>query len=300
MISFHIGLHKTGSTYLQKEVFPLYRGCFVGSGGKGECADALRHLAGAPDAEYRPRAIQDLAQRLEAEHGNVLLSREALGGLLWDDPVSTGQRAAERIVELFSEVRVLISVRRQDDMLGSVYAQYVRQGGTQSPDAFADESANERFFDPAYLEYDRLVDAYLRALGRAQVLVLPYEKLAVDPQGVGEAIAAFVGATLEGSCPARRRNPSLDPGSLEVLRRWNRRFRRSRFNRAPPLAIPGAAVFRHLLRAAQGGKKVGTSGPAWLDLIAEERRDRYRESNQRLATMCDLALGELGYPLPGG
>ena len=299
MISFHVGLHKTGSTYLQKEVFPLYQGCFVGSGGKGECADFLRYLAGTTDADYQPRRAREFVEKLEAEHGNVLFSREALGGLLWDGPVSTGQRSAARIVALSSAVQVLISVRRQDRMLGSVYAQYVRQGGTQSPEAFVDEASNERFFDLAYLEYDRLVETYLRALRRTQVLVLPYERLAADPQSAGEAIARFVGARLEGSCPTRRRNPSLGPGSLEVLRRWNGRFRRSRFNRAPPFPIPGAAVFRHLLRAVQGAGRAPKSGPAWLDLISDAQQERYRGSNERLGELCDLDLAGLNYPLPG-
>ncbi len=297
MISFHIGLHKTGSTYLQKEVFPLYRECFVASGGVGECAEALRHLAGAPAAAYRPGPVRALLTELELTHRNVLLSREALGGRLWDDPIGTGLETARRIAELWSECRVVICIRKQGQMLRSVYAQYVRQGGTESPRSFLAAGSADGAFAPEYLEYDRLVQTYVDLLGSDQILVLPYERLAEDQAEAGRTIAAFVGGSFDGTCSVRRRNRSLDGWRLDVLRRWNRLFRRSRFNSSPARWIPGVAFIRYLLKATQSPWGASSPKKSWLRFLPEEQIERYRRSNQRLAELCALDLESLGYPL---
>lgn len=296
MITFHVGLHKTGTTYLQKEILPQFRGCYVGLGGRGRVADMLRHLAGADDGEYRSESVDGLLAELEDEHGTVLLSRESLSGMLWDEPVATGIRTARRIAELRPGARIVFGIRRQDAMLRSIYAQYVRQGGIETPESFVNGSGGGYTFETGYLEYERLADLYLDAFGADRVLVVPQEQLARDPEASARRIAAFAGGTFDGSCPTRRRNPSLGGPRLDALRRWNRAFRRSRFNPSPRFALPGARAWRYPLHLLQVGREAGTDTP-WLELVGAEQRTRYREGNRRVQERTGLDLEGLRYPV---
>lgn len=296
MITFHVGLHKTGTTYLQKEILPQFQGCWVGVGGRGPVADMLRHLAGAEDAEYRPDSVDALLRELEERHGTVLLSRESLSGMLWDEPVATGVRTARRMADLRPEARIVFGIRRQDAMLRSIYAQYIRQGGIETPEDFVNPTTDGYAFETAYLEYDRLAEFYLDGFGSDRVLVVPQEQLSRDPDAFARRIAAFAGGTFDGTCPTRRRNPSLSGPRLDALRRWNRAFRRSRFNPTPRVPLPGARAWRYPLHLLQVGRRAGSDTP-WLELVGTEQMARYREGNRRVRDRTGLDLEGLGYPV---
>src|SRR5262249_32612815 len=139
----HIGYPKTGSTWLQREVFPRL-GIRYGSA-EPELGRLIGELAeGEVDAEAFRRARGE---------GPVLISNEGLVGSMWG-PVENGLRNAERLHEVVPGARIAVLVRRQDEMLRSLYAQYVNMGGTRPPEGFLAE------FHPEHLEYDRLLSRY--------------------------------------------------------------------------------------------------------------------------------------------
>src|SRR5262249_36937832 len=150
--------------------------------------------------------------------------------------VENGLRNAERLHEVVPGARIAVLVRRQDEMLRSLYAQYVNMGGTRPPEGFLAE------FHPEHLEYDRLLSRYRELFPR--VWVVPYERLRADPPGFVE----LLGAELALEAPSVRvtwPNRSLSPAGQALLRGWNRAFRESQFNRRPLVALPGGRRARN-------------------------------------------------------
>lgn len=295
----HIGYHKTGSTFLQRRVFPepgfslvarskVLRPAFV------EC-DPFAFDARAAREALRPGI--DKAR----EDGLVpVLSAERLSG----NPHSGGydsRQTAERLAAAFPEARVLVVIREQAQMLVSAYKQYVKRGGPGTLRQYATPASKERrvpLFDFRFFEYHRLVGFYRGLFGAEDVMVLPYELLRADPGAFLGRIGAFAGAEARASDPEPVKvSPSAL--SLSLARRANRWVVRSDLNPAPPFEREGAdrALVRLSLRADE------KLPAAWREraeraLLAEAEglaEGLYAESNDATSELAGLDLGKFGY-----
>ena len=131
-VLIHIGYHKTGTTWLQRNVFPdASLGFRVGLAKR----DIHRLLV-------RPRALNfdaatcraEIAKSLGVDEGDdhvPVISSEELcsnphGGAFLE------KELADRLADTLPGARVLIVVREQRAMIASTYKQYVRAGATHS------------------------------------------------------------------------------------------------------------------------------------------------------------------------
>jgi len=293
----HVGLHKTGSTWLQQHVFPHLRG-FVFGNHDPVLGALLGNLLHADDDGFLGDALTVAVDRYESAGRRLLLSHEALAGTLWATGDSA-ERTARRLASTMPNARVLLLTRNQPEMLLAVYAQYVNEGGTRSFERFLAGDRAGPQFEPASLEYDVLVELYRSLFGKTRVWVFPYERLRADPGTFYDELRRLYGA--EPSVDSRRRvNVSLSPAGLAALRAWNRLFRASAFNPSPAVrALPGGRRVRNTLQEVVD--------PALRHLVptrvraASLRRAtafaaRYHASNERLAELLDDPLDGLGYP----
>jgi len=296
----HIGYHKTASTWLQFCVFPGLSGARYGD---LLLRQLVRNLATAPDEQFVAGGCRSILEHYAALSGGPLvLSDEAISGSLWESS-ETGWRSAKRLHAVLPRARILILVRRQDDMLRSIHGQYVNEGGTRPLRDFASgrEIEGSRFA-LRHLEYDRLVGRYVELFGAERVSVVPYEYLRSEPADFLDALADLLGAERMAEVPVTWPNRSLCAPTLWLLRRWNRLFRASRFNVDPLIRpLPGGRRVRNLLQ--------GCIDPAVRQFVWENPRSSSRahlreiaasfaESNQRLQRFCRYSLAEWGYPLP--
>lgn len=119
----HIGLHKTGTTFLQRTVFPHWPGI---------------------DYLGKPYAANHLEKWVCRSSSKVLMSNEQfssapVGPLLIDRPASWAahrMRCLERVHALFPEAAILLSVRPQADLVLSLYCQCLCFGGDFEMDSF--------------------------------------------------------------------------------------------------------------------------------------------------------------------
>jgi hypothetical protein len=223
-----VGLHKTGSTWLQQEVFPNLTGVtYIGGVARGWLSSIA---AGKPE----PRPFEVPTQ------GTVVWSCEVLAGPLWE-PVEP-EVAAARAASVFPGATILIFTRDPDEWRTSVYGQYVNEGGYLPAGEFWSTVPVAR----TGLEADRVVRAFEAMFPR--VHVLRYEDLQADPDSVARQVADVCGANLAGPVSNRFHNQSLSRPSRAMLRFWNRWFRRSRFNPSPLVAVPQAANLRKVLQ----------------------------------------------------
>jgi hypothetical protein len=307
----HIGYHKTGTSWLQGNLFRNAEAGFMW-GGKRVDSPVNRLVATHP-LDFSVRASRaDFKQSLAgtAERGLLpAVSLERLSG----HPFSGGYDSKEiacRLADVFPRGRVLVVIREQRSMILSTYKQYVKAGGALplrhflEPPVYRNVRARVPQFDFRHFEYHRLIALYRDLFSPQRVLVLPYERLAANPRGFVAAIARFAGTTLEPevleSLPYDARpnlaSPVVAVRAQRIVNRW---FVRTDVNPAPLVASPRAAAL--LTRG------VNTAHRAVAQRMSEriERRfrervqglvgDRYADSNRVSSEMAGIDLGAYGY-----
>ncbi|MBK8906395.1 MAG: sulfotransferase domain-containing protein [Rhodospirillales bacterium] len=182
MTIYHIGYHKTGTTWINNVLLPQVRPVLNQRGIRVVCKEGLS------------------------------------GSLLHDDTGRAAQLAAEA-----PDSKVVICVRNQKTMIGSLYWLYVKSGGCLSLPRYVDALiANGK------LRYDVLAGAYVDAFGEDRVLVLTYERLRTDPHDWLAVVAAFwriPAETMPSALAEQRVNPRPTDGFVELTRLANTALR---------------------------------------------------------------------------
>ncbi len=93
---------------------------------------------------------------------------------------------------------------------------------------------NTPSFEPQYLCYDHLIQAYQSAFGKERVLTLPYEDFVRDADGFIQAINRFAGVDSEQFPTVANTGKIVNRGrslaSLEIKRCYNRYVARTAFD----------------------------------------------------------------------
>jgi hypothetical protein len=302
----HVGYHKTGTSWLQKRLFPRedlgYRRLSLS---KKE-SDFIR----VNDLDFDPeRYRRELAPLLAAaaRDGRVpVVSHERLSG----NPHSGGydsKRLAERLQHVFPDARVLIVIREQRDMILSCYAQYVKVGGGCSLRDYVLPCGGSRqpMFSLDHFRYHRLIGHYQKLFGAEHVLVLPFERLRADPRGFVAAIAGFSGGRSADDLPfGSAENRSLGPIALAVKRRLNPFCVRDSVNGNSALALPALRpVARGLARVVDWAVPRSWNrllARRWRSFVEELVAGTYEDSNRSTAELTGLDLAAWGYAVGAG
>jgi hypothetical protein len=202
---FHIGMHKTGTTFLQSCVFPKWTGI-----------EYIRW----PNLEYFLRL---------REGRNYLVSREGLSGEIWS-PQEERERSIRRLAELFPQARILMSFRRHDRYIASSYKQYLHRGGTGRFDEFFDIETDRGFHRQADLYYRPKIESIERHFGHTPFVFL-HEELRDALPRLLEDLQAFIGGQAPAPSEIRMRYANRGvkyyPGKLL---RWLNGWSRSELN----------------------------------------------------------------------
>lgn len=294
----HIGYPKTGTKMLQRQFFPSLEGTtlLARNSRHGDLYRALaQHLTESADDNYVPTLMAALIQEVSSTGERLVVSDEALCGAMYDSR-DTWRRTARRLQQLLPDSRVLITVRRQEDLLRSLYAFYVQKGGTASVRRFLRGDARGYPVDFDHFCFDCVIEEYISLFGMDQVCVVAYEQLATDPEAYLTRLADFIRGDSSAATLARRReNVSVSGVSLLVLRGANRLARRSAFNPHPLLGDHDRVrKLRFHLQRVQRRR------PPRHDPAFERAAERFGVSNRRLMDLTDLPLGQLGYTVDSG
>lgn len=297
----HIGYHKTATTWLQLSLFCPEHGFAQVMSHDEIFADVVMPHGLGFDASAARTLLK--ARRGQGAAGQAdVISLEALVG----HPFYGGRESdsfARRLNEIAPDARILITIREQCRMIASVYMQYLRRGGTLSPQAFfAGEAAAGFFgFDAAHFEYDRLAGLYQSLFGSENVFVLPQERIARDQPAAVAKIAGFAGNTVIGpwQAAARRGGIGAPEGVAWALRRINH-LQSGPAHREPivDLGVVAELAYRATERA---GRALGLQGRPITDLTRRHFRNRFTASNRRLAGLIGDTPDLSGYQgLAGG
>ena len=169
---FHVGLRKTGTTFLQKRLLPLFadRALYVKN---------MTQLAAAGAAERRP----------------VILSNESLTHV-GASMTELDRRAPETIAAINPDARIIISIRSQYTILRSMYALDVKMGYAERYPAFL-----ERVIASGTLDYFSIVESFRKQFGNDNVAVVLFEQMVREPDTAIRQIAASLGVSAPTALP---------------------------------------------------------------------------------------------------
>ncbi len=185
----HIGMQKTGTTYLQNEVFPKLKNVYYFS---------------------RPRDVFRADSEKEKKY---LVSHEAFSGYPHhidriDYGVDDRYRIANRLNKVYPNAKIILGIREKDDWFKSLFRQYAKmKGGAELRDF-------EERFDEGFLDYEGYI-AYLEDLF-SDVYVYHFETLKEDHEEFVKGICDFMDVELP-HVENVIYNKHIDPGKLEIL-----------------------------------------------------------------------------------
>lgn len=217
LVVLHIGLPKTGTTFLQDRVFTRAPGVTLVhrrlTPERARLCFDLRRYARMPGLIapfFRHRVASALRAAAPADPGTLLVSDENIAidtHSLWRDRGPTPESLAARLATLaatvapLGQLRVLIGIRGQDQWLASRYAESARDypafGQVDFDRRMARLRGTETLAGPwRWADYAAVERAFSAALGSENVMLLPLERFVAKPIQTRNALGAFLGTRL--------------------------------------------------------------------------------------------------------
>lgn len=200
-VYIHVGMQKTGSSWLQKVVFPQVR---------------------SHDVIYK-ESFRDLMYQLTDK--NKIISYENYVGYPhfvasrgWNGWLKTRHAAFNNLSALFPCADIILVVRNQVDFVKSLYNQYIKVGGCIS---FADywQGDGKLALEKQALMYEDLLDE-MQQYFSGRILVMDFELFRKDKQDFLDLISNFVGGINDINIDGFERqlvNESLSPSQLRAM-----------------------------------------------------------------------------------
>lgn len=224
---------KTSTTFLQQQLFPSLSDTALFSYGSGfvEMMGAIRNAPpfAAHDADLE-RLRGWIAQATESR---VLFSWEGLVGHYLSNHRDFATVTAF-LHRAAPQARILLVLRRQSDLLESLYKQSLHTGHFNSPAGFLNDDGcdfgghiplAQANIDIRTLDFDRFVQGYEALFGAANVDVVPFEWLGRDPDRFYRMLGASLGCAIVPPGGARPANVGYSKPTAAIARRVNRLYR---------------------------------------------------------------------------
>lgn len=228
-VVIHIGPPKTGSTFLQRKLFPFQNDyVYLGEGslwGGGKLIWSLTKQAPIFDRA----AIYPMLHGL-ASARKILISNEILAGHPWPlgkyANAASRSEIAARLQVVFPNAKILIIERDFEDWVVSAYSEYLRNGGLLKLDQFKEYVHRTR-----YADWESLIELYRNKF--RDVCVLQFDGLKKNPQQFLNEMASELKTEFKpvSTSPVRPRIKGIESSSL--VRNLNF-FRRSGLNPTAP------------------------------------------------------------------
>ncbi len=237
-VILHIGLHKTGTRYLQREVFGQLDPTLYNVNPESVWLPLRQAVRRCNDTLAREAAREAVRQwRYSGDGRSLIISEPHISGDMYGNHHDFAENAA-LMRELFPEARILYFVRDQADWLQSAYRQQLVKGGSVPPHVFLNhydgafvprpdrwvygartvEALNQRFL--------AIYNIYRDLFGEERVDLVRQEDLRGHPEVVKARIANILGLT---ALPEVRRektqNRSYSALAIQIFHPGTRQYR---------------------------------------------------------------------------
>lgn len=193
----HIGYPKTGTTYLQKELFPLLnQKSIINYIPFSKISSEIRMIQYQDDFSFDFEGVKKrISNHFMKDKMNVI-SYEGLTGEVFHKSINA-KSIADKIKLMFPYAKTILVIRNQVDMIYSIYKQYVHEGGTLSINNLIDfnnddhktfKNFNNNVISLKVFNYLNLIKYYKKEFSDEQVKVILFEKLIHDEDSFIENI----------------------------------------------------------------------------------------------------------------
>ena len=220
----HLGIHKTASTFFQKKIFNNLNNYFYFD---RKSLERFKEYILYTDEFYFDKeiALNFFYSSIDKSKENIIISDEDFYGL----PFSGGtnrKRNIDRLLETFKEkidVKFILLLRQQGNLLNSLYLQYIKTGGTASPERFLNSKKPPIFILPSYFKYDKYIQHISNKIGEKSICCLFYEDFEVNKSSVISEIELFLETSYKNCQPLNKKNNhSINYRFVSTLRFLNK------------------------------------------------------------------------------
>ena len=191
-VLFHVGLPRAASTFLQRRVFPALDAAFL---------NVLVHPnPNAPSVLHRGstsflNCAEEARAAIKEAGQDVVVSSDSFAlGATTERQFDFDERA-KRLLEIWPSAKILIVLRRQDELCRSIYVTTLKKAYPYPPARLlgleGGGAEDSRFLPYTILDLNQIVATYESLFGAENVLTLPYELLKEEPSQFIEAITSF-------------------------------------------------------------------------------------------------------------
>lgn len=307
----HIGLHKTASTYLQKEGFASHPQIRCVNYDNTPDLRRLMFSLTRGDHTYNRTELKRCLSRIREEtetSRKVVWSLENLSGRMYNGLNS--QFIAVQLADIVEDTTILLVLREQYSYIKSCWCHYVREGGglslsqfltlPSSPASTAPPGLRSTQWHGLYqrLIYDEYVTMLFELFGSENVNVLFFEDFCGEFTNFMRTLYELIGVE-ETHSPANEvilpTNQKVSPAQARVLRVLNHFS--STLHNEPLLQIPTLSTYsrsrKKLIALLNQVIPDGTINVRAY--VPGSVQQRIRESNRRLANLCARKLSRIGY-----
>lgn len=280
-----MGYHKTASTWFQMIGYPssanikllnhpstpyyrIFMDEFVMPDRFNFCREDFIERFWQPQNENRS---------LENNHTLKGICEENLSGHFWSGRNS--DTLISRIEECFDSPKIIISIREQRSMLGSLYSNYIKNGGHLGIKKLLNDVLIEGSLVQDKLSYDRLILDAIDRFGGDSVYVYPYEQFSNNPNLVLNDIYRFIGLEQIADINLKKINRARGYFTLHLDRMINTLGLTNKYS---------SFILDYL-------SIIDKTLPSVDHLISEDTMMLWRESNNKTRISTGINLSSYGY-----
>jgi hypothetical protein len=180
-VFLHIGIQRTGSTFLQEEIFEKLHDVNYFGFHNEQIIKILTNIENINLIEARKIIYEHLYQ----DKIN-LISEENIYGSMWGKDDNRIEKI-DKIKNLFPQAKIIIGIRDKTDLLVSWYKKYIICGGVLRFPAFL-----EKIMPIEKLNYDPYIDYLIKLFGKENVYIYNFEYLKDDVHGFVDDLCDFI------------------------------------------------------------------------------------------------------------
>jgi len=285
----HIGFPKTGTTFLQKNVFPNISD--INYIDRTEIKHLSYALIEKDDSYYDNDKIKADLTKMHDSGSTMLISDEALTGHHMKTEFPNRSQIARRL-KAVGVSKIIISIRNQVDVLESTYKQYIKSGGVLKVSNFFDLDDNpSTHLYINYFNYEKIIQLYSEVFGIENILVIQFEKMFKNKTEFNNRLADFLqleSIDLTDALNLPAVNDSLSNFSTKLLRVINH----FTYNTFRPSSLIhrrlSTSLFYKILKRIDISKK----GNKLIAKYEDEIRAHFSASNSSLMQNYNIQLHE--------
>lgn len=302
-VYFHIGFPKTATTFLQKAIYPFLK--------------KVHYIPILTQQRYEKEIFKILFEDLSDDESRLLtkmlLNNTSKRDVLYSqEEFSTGsistrflsiqdkRNVLKNIKKIFSqqELKIIIGIREQRDIIRSFYLQHLHQGGTNSLEDFlyqfglSGASSHPCAFLDSF-KYCRYLDEVIETVGSGNYYVYIYENLSIEPRRFVEELLGFLGEYEVPQFKINAHNRGYGELAVFLARILNRFFKTDQDPNGllPVLSVPkiGELSPRRFLQSKYF-RFISNKDYKMPEDISAQIRKIYLEDNMELRNKYELEL----------